>query len=52
MWLMDDDGYPKADALEMLLEGDNEELCLRNCSVINKEDKKSFVWKTGNYSNR
>jgi rhamnopyranosyl-N-acetylglucosaminyl-diphospho-decaprenol beta-1,3/1,4-galactofuranosyltransferase len=50
IWLMDDDGYPKEDALEMLLEGDNEELCLRNCSVINKEDKKSFVWKTGNYS--
>jgi rhamnopyranosyl-N-acetylglucosaminyl-diphospho-decaprenol beta-1,3/1,4-galactofuranosyltransferase len=50
IWLMDDDGYPKEDALEMLLEGDNEELCLRNCSVINKEDKKSFVWKTGNHA--
>ena len=50
IWLMDDDGYPKEDALEMLLEGDDEELCLRNCSVINKEDKKSFVWKTGNYA--
>jgi rhamnopyranosyl-N-acetylglucosaminyl-diphospho-decaprenol beta-1,3/1,4-galactofuranosyltransferase len=47
IWLMDDDGYPKEDALEMLLEGDDEELCLRNCAVINKEDKKSFVWKTG-----
>jgi len=51
VWLMDDDGYPKTDALEMLLEDDNEELCLRNCAVINKDDKKSFVWKTGNYSN-
>lgn len=50
IWLMDDDGYPKEDALEMLLEGDDEELCLRNCSVINKEDKKSFVWKTGRYA--
>jgi rhamnopyranosyl-N-acetylglucosaminyl-diphospho-decaprenol beta-1,3/1,4-galactofuranosyltransferase len=49
IWLMDDDGYPKEDALEMLLEGDDEELCLRNCSVINKEDKKSFVWKTGKH---
>ncbi|MEP6927665.1 MAG: glycosyltransferase family 2 protein [Ginsengibacter sp.] len=49
IWLMDDDGYPKEDALEMLLEGDQEELCLRNCSVINKEDKKSFVWKTGKH---
>jgi rhamnopyranosyl-N-acetylglucosaminyl-diphospho-decaprenol beta-1,3/1,4-galactofuranosyltransferase len=50
IWLMDDDGYPKENALEMLLEGDNEELCLRNCSVINKEDKKSFVWKTGKHT--
>ena len=50
IWLMDDDGYPKEDALEMLLEGDDEELCLRNCSVINKEDKKSFVWKTGKHA--
>ncbi|MGH2649081.1 MAG: glycosyltransferase family 2 protein [Ginsengibacter sp.] len=51
IWLMDDDGYPKEDALEMLLDGDDEEMCLRNCSVIDKEDKKSFVWKTGIYSN-
>src|SRR5665647_299120 len=50
IWLMDDDGYPKEDALEILLEGDDEELCLRNCSVINKEDKKSFVWKTGKHN--
>jgi rhamnopyranosyl-N-acetylglucosaminyl-diphospho-decaprenol beta-1,3/1,4-galactofuranosyltransferase len=50
IWLMDDDGYPKEDALEKLLEGDDEELCLRNCSVINKEDKKSFVWKTGKHT--
>ncbi|MEO8568358.1 MAG: glycosyltransferase family 2 protein [Ginsengibacter sp.] len=49
IWMMDDDGYPKEDALEMLLEDDNEELCLRNCAVINKEDRKTFVWKTGNY---
>ena len=49
IWLMDDDGYPKEDALEKLLEGDSEELCLRNCAVINKEDKKSFVWKTCNF---
>lgn len=49
IWLMDDDGYPKENALENLLEGDDEKLCLRNCAVINKEDKKSFVWKTANY---
>ncbi len=49
IWLMDDDGFPKEDALEILLEGDNEELCLRNCAVINKDDQKTFVWKTGNH---
>ena len=49
MWLMDDDGYPKEDALEKLLEDDHEELMLRNCAVIDKEDKKSFVWKTLHY---
>lgn len=49
IWLMDDDGYPKQDALEKLLEDDNEELLLRNCAVVNKDDKKSFVWKTLHY---
>lgn len=50
VWLMDDDGFPKEDALEKLLEGAEEKICLRNCAVINKEDKKSFVWKTGKHS--
>ncbi len=50
IWLMDDDGYPKEDALQNLLEDADDKLCLRNCAVINKEDKKSFVWKTGNYA--
>ncbi len=49
IWLMDDDGYPKEDALEKLLADDNEQLLLRNCAVLNKEDKKSFVWKTLHY---
>lgn len=49
LWLMDDDGFPKENALENLLEGSDNELCLRNCAVINKEDRQSFVWKTGNY---
>lgn len=50
IWCMDDDGYPKNDAFENLLKGeDNKELRLLNCAVINKEDKKSFVWKTQNY---
>lgn len=50
IWCMDDDGYPKEDALEKILEEDMERLCLRNCAVLNKEDKKTFVWKTGNYN--
>lgn len=50
LWLMDDDGFPKEDALEKLLENTEEKLCLRNCAVVNKDDKKSFVWKTGNYA--
>lgn len=49
IWLMDDDGFPKEDALEKLLHDDSEELLLRNCAVINKDDKKSFVWKTLHY---
>ncbi|MEP6615531.1 MAG: glycosyltransferase family 2 protein [Ginsengibacter sp.] len=49
MWLMDDDGYPAEDALEKLLEPNLDDLCLRTCAVISKEDKKSFVWKTKNF---
>jgi len=49
IWCMDDDGYPKADALEKLLLNESNELSLLNCAVINKEDKKSFVWKTKDY---
>ncbi len=50
VWLMDDDGFPEKDALENLLADNEEKMCLRNCAVINKEDRKSFVWKTGNYA--
>ena len=49
IWCMDDDGLPKEDALEKLLEADDHELKLLNCAVINKADKKSFVWNTGGY---
>jgi GT2 family glycosyltransferase len=49
IWCMDDDGYPKEDALEKILAPDLDRLCLRNCAVINKEDRKSFVWKTKHY---
>jgi rhamnopyranosyl-N-acetylglucosaminyl-diphospho-decaprenol beta-1,3/1,4-galactofuranosyltransferase len=47
MWCMDDDGYPRADALENMMNATGHHLKLYNCAVINKEDKKSFVWKTG-----
>lgn len=49
IWCMDDDGYPKDDALENLLAADDGCLRLLNCAVIDKEDKKSFVWKTQQY---
>ena len=50
MWCMDDDGYPKEDALENLLSAaEGRDLTLLNCAVIDKENKKSFVWKTGEY---
>ena len=49
IWCMDDDGQPKADALENLLNAESNELTLLNCAVINIEDKKSFVWKTGGF---
>lgn len=49
IWCMDDDGYPKEDALDNMLQADDGSLRLYNCAVINKEDKKSFVWKTGEF---
>ncbi|MEO7047984.1 MAG: glycosyltransferase family 2 protein [Ferruginibacter sp.] len=49
IWCMDDDGYPKTDALENLLKVETPQRSLLNCAVLNKEDKKSFVWNTGNH---
>ena len=51
VWCMDDDGYPREDALENLLEADDGQLRLLNCAVIDKENKTSFVWKTQQYKN-
>lgn len=48
-WCMDDDGYPAQNALEELLKADDGNISLLNCAVLDKEDKKSFVWKTGSY---
>lgn len=50
MWCMDDDGYPDTNALAELLRHAPAGPALLNCAVINKEDKSSFVWKTGNHS--
>ena len=50
IWCMDDDGYPHPAALQNLLA--NEPLqhrALLNCAVLNKEDKRTFVWKTAAY---
>lgn len=51
IWCMDDDGYPKNDALENLLKANvGEELTLLNCTVVDKADKRTFVWKTQQYT--
>ena len=50
IWCMDDDGFPKEDALENLLKYEGHERSLLNCAVINKTDKRSFVWKTGDFA--
>lgn len=50
IWCMDDDGYPHPTALQNLLANEPaEHRALLNCAVLNKEDKKSFVWKTSSY---
>lgn len=51
IWCMDDDGYPKADAFENIMQPELDRLYLRNCAVIDKADRKSFVWKTKHYAN-
>ena len=49
IWCMDDDGYSKEDALQNMLQADDGTLKLYNCAVVDKENKKSFVWKTGEF---
>jgi rhamnopyranosyl-N-acetylglucosaminyl-diphospho-decaprenol beta-1,3/1,4-galactofuranosyltransferase len=49
IWCMDDDGYPKEDALEMLLNTETPNRSLLNCAVLNRNDKQTFVWNTGNF---
>ena len=49
IWMMDDDGYPQSNALELLLNCEDLELSLRNCAIIDKEDRRSFVWRTKHF---
>jgi GT2 family glycosyltransferase len=49
IWCMDDDGYPEQNALANMLDADDGCLRLYNCAVVDKEDKKTFVWKTGEF---
>lgn len=49
MWCMDDDGYPDPQALEQLILNEPHQRALLNCAVVNKEDRKQFVWKTKDY---
>jgi len=50
IWCMGDDGYPKNNALEVLLSHTNGEIGLLNSVAININDQKSFVWPTKKYS--
>lgn len=51
IWCMDDDGYPKNDAFENLSSANvGEDLVLLNCAVVDKENKRSLVWKTMQYT--
>ncbi|MBC7935299.1 MAG: glycosyltransferase family 2 protein [Rhizobacter sp.] len=51
IWCMDDDGYPAHHAFENLLKADDaKQLRLLNCIVVDKEDKDTLVWKTGEYT--
>ncbi|RYY71914.1 MAG: glycosyltransferase [Chitinophagaceae bacterium] len=51
IWCMDDDGYPEANAFKNLLKAeDPKELRLLNCIVVDKDDKNTLVWKTGQFT--
>lgn len=49
IWCMDDDGMPAPNALEAILAPQLDTLALRNCAVININNRHSFVWKTKHY---
>ena len=43
IWCMEDNGYPKEDALEKMLAADTGRLCLYNNAVLHNNDKKAFA---------
>lgn len=49
IWCMNDRGYPKQDALQNLMTHQHEENVFLNSAVIDKTDKKSFVYNTKNF---
>jgi GT2 family glycosyltransferase len=49
IWCMEDNGYPKEDALQKMLEADSGRLCLYNTSKLNNTDEKTFAQKINNY---
>ncbi len=49
IWCMDDEGYPKSDALEMMLSNTESGMTLYNSALLDKADKKSFVRETKQY---
>jgi rhamnopyranosyl-N-acetylglucosaminyl-diphospho-decaprenol beta-1,3/1,4-galactofuranosyltransferase len=49
IWCMDDDGYPKEDALEILMSHAHSRDTLYNSILVDHEDKKTFNWKLLHY---
>lgn len=47
MWCMDDDGYPKENALENIFLNRGTDLCLLNAMVVDKENKQRLVYSKG-----
>jgi GT2 family glycosyltransferase len=50
IWCMEGDGYPKDDALEVMLKNEGMEIAILNSIIVNKYDKSSLARKTKKYS--
>ncbi|MCD2425197.1 glycosyltransferase [Niabella pedocola] len=49
IWCMDDDGQPATDALMLLLKHQDKKPCVLSPVVLDIEDRKTIVFKTGNF---